>query len=66
MSAIDTLHPQYITNASGEKISVVLSVEEFEALMEDLEDLATIAERKDELFISHEDLVNELKLDGLL
>jgi len=66
MTALDSLHPQYITNAGGEKISVVLSVEEFEALVEDLEDLAVIAERRDEPSISHEALLKELKQDGLL
>ena len=66
MTALNTLHPQYITNTSGEKVSVVLSVEEFEALVEDLEDLAVIAERRDEPSTSHEDLLKELKEDGLL
>ena len=66
MTAFDTLHPQYITDTNGEKISVVLSVKEFEALMEDLEDLAVIAERRDEPSVSHEDLLKELKEDGLL
>ncbi len=34
--------------------------------MEDLEDLAAVAERRDELLISHKDLVKELKQDGLI
>jgi hypothetical protein len=45
---------------------VVLSISDFRELMEDLEDLAVIAERRDELTISHEDLLAELKNDGLL
>jgi len=66
MTALETLHPQFITNTDGEKVSVVLSVEEFEALIEDLEDLATIAERRNEPSTSHDDFVKKLKQDGLL
>lgn len=40
--------PQFITNADGEKVSVILPLEDYQELMEDLEDLAAIAERKDE------------------
>lgn len=40
--------PQYTTNADGKKISVILPLDDYEELLEDLEDLAAIAERKDE------------------
>jgi hypothetical protein len=40
--------PQYITNADGEKISVILPLADYQELIEDLEDLAAIAERNDE------------------
>lgn len=63
---LPTLHPQYITNESGEKLKVILSVEEFYELLEDIEDLAAIAERREEPSISHEQLINDLKLDGLV
>jgi hypothetical protein len=36
------VHPQYIRDAEGNKTLVVLSVKEFEALIEDLEDLDDI------------------------
>ena len=61
-----TLHPQYIVDESNRKHSVVLPIEEYEALMEDLEDLAAVAERREESTLSHDDLVAELKKDGLL
>ena len=35
----------YITNESGEKTAVILSIAQFEELLEDIEDLAIIAER---------------------
>jgi PHD/YefM family antitoxin component YafN of YafNO toxin-antitoxin module len=40
--------PQYITDANGEKMAVILPLADYQELMEDLEDLAAIAERKDE------------------
>ena len=60
------LNPQYITNDSGEKISVILPISEFQELLEDIEDLATVAERRDEPTISHAQLITELKRDGLI
>jgi hypothetical protein len=41
--------PQYLFNKDGHKTSVVLSIEEFENLLEDLEDLTAIAERQKEI-----------------
>lgn len=65
---IDTedLALNYITNKAGEKTAVILPIEQFESLLEDLEDLATVAERKDEPTISHIDLLAELKQDELV
>lgn len=60
------LHAQYLTNADGEKTAVVIPMERFEQLIEDLEDLAVVAERRDEPTVSHELLVEELAKDGLL
>ena len=61
-----TLHPQYITDATGQRVSIVLPVAEFDALMEDLDDLVAIAERRDEQTISHDELIAGLKRDGLV
>jgi hypothetical protein len=52
MAQISDLSVQYITNESGEKISVVLPIEKYQRMLEDLHDLAIIAERKDEGAIS--------------
>ena len=60
------LHPQYITDDSGDKISVVIGMEEFENMLEDIEDLIIIADRKDEDTTSHEKFLEELKADGTL
>ena len=37
-----TVHPQYITDNSGKKISVILPVKEFKTIMEELEELEDI------------------------
>lgn len=36
------IHPQYITDYSGEKISVVIPIHEFNNLIEELEDLEDV------------------------
>ena len=64
--AVSQLNVQYITDPLGEKTAVIVPLCEFEELMEDLEDLAAIAERRNEPTTSHEDFVAELKRDGLL
>src|SRR5207237_9605423 len=56
---------QYVTNQSGEKTAVIVPIEEFEELLEDVEDLAAVAERRDEPTVSHDELLTELKQDGL-
>ena len=66
MIDIKELNPEFITDKEGNKKAVVLSISDFRELMEDLEDLAVIAERKSEPTISQEDLLAELKNDGLL
>lgn len=55
-----------MTDSSGEKVAVVLPLQEYDALMEDLQDLAVIAERRDESRISLEEVKRRLKADGLL
>lgn len=57
---------QYITDPTGERNAVVLPLDAFNALLEDLDDLAVAAERRDEPAIPHQQLIEELKADGLL
>ena len=57
---------QYVSDETGRRTAVLLPIEEYERLLEDLEDLAAIAERRDEPTVSHEELVAGLKRDGLL
>jgi hypothetical protein len=57
---------QFVTNQSGEKTSVILPIAEYEALLEDLEDLAVVAERAEEPTIPLDQVVANLKKDGFL
>jgi hypothetical protein len=66
MTGIKDLNPQFITNEAGEKISVVLPILKFQELLEDIEDLAVVAERREEPTISHQALIEELRRDGLI
>lgn len=57
---------RYITDKKGNKTEVILTLKDFEEILEDLEDLAIAAERRDEEAIPHNEVVKELKRDGLL
>jgi len=66
MQIVKEINPQYVTNQSGEKTAVLLPIAEFEQLLEDLYDLAKVAERRDEETVSHDNLIAELRTDGLI
>lgn len=57
---------QYVTDDAGHKTAVVLPIEQYEKLLEDLEDLAVVAERRDEATIPHDQFKQDLRRDGLL
>ena len=57
---------QYVMNQAGEKTAVILPITEFEELLDDLEDLAAVAERRAGSTISHDEAAAELKRDGLI
>jgi hypothetical protein len=63
---IRDLQAQYITDDKGKKTAVILPIEEFEELLEDIEDLAVLLERRDEPTIPFDEVVAKLKQDGLL
>ena len=60
------MQEQFITNKAGQKISVILPIHEYEALLTDLEDLAAIAELKNEPTVSLESVIKKLKANELL
>jgi hypothetical protein len=59
---------QYVTDANGERTAVILPLEEYEELLEDLHVIRVAEETKDEPRIPWEqvkaELVSEGKLDG--
>jgi PHD/YefM family antitoxin component YafN of YafNO toxin-antitoxin module len=57
---------KYVTNQDGEKTAVIVPLDDFQELLEDIEDLAAVAERRDEPTISHDELLDELKREGLV
>jgi PHD/YefM family antitoxin component YafN of YafNO toxin-antitoxin module len=61
-------HPQeqYVVDPKGKKTAVILSLKRYRELMEDLHDLAMVAERRNERAISLDEMKRRLKKDGLL
>ena len=57
---------QFVIDQDGKKVAVLIPIEEYERLLEDLHDLAVIAERRDEPTISAEELKRRLRVRGLL
>ncbi|AMO57530.1 hypothetical protein GZ77_14825 [Endozoicomonas montiporae] len=53
--------PQYIIDEQGNRVFVVLPVDQYQELLEDLEDLATVAERRDEDTVSRGEVIKSLK-----
>jgi hypothetical protein len=58
--------PQFITNTDGEKVSVVIPLNDYYEMLEDLEDLAAIAQLRNEETIPWEQVKKELKDNDLL
>ena len=63
---MSTLQEQFVINARGKKTGVILSLKKYQKLMEDLHDLAVVAERRSEKPIPLDEMKRRLKRDGLL
>jgi PHD/YefM family antitoxin component YafN of YafNO toxin-antitoxin module len=59
-------HEQYVVDPNGKKTAVILSLKRYQELMEDLHDLAVVAERRKERTVSLDEMKRRLKKDGLL
>ena len=59
-------HPRFVVNEKGDKESVILSMNDYSNMLEELEDLATVAERQTERSFSHSEVIAELKSNGYL
>ena len=58
------IHEDFVVDRKGNRKSVILPYREYEGLLEDLADLAVIAERRKDKTISHKDFLTGLKKDG--
>ncbi|MCL4488711.1 MAG: hypothetical protein M1570_11350 [Chloroflexi bacterium] len=57
---------QYVVDPKGKRVSVILSVERYDKLLQDLHDLAIVAERRNQKPISFDEMRRRLKKDGIL
>lgn len=63
---MQTANEKFIVDTKGRKTAVILPIDEYEQLIEDLHDLVVVAERRDEKRISLAEMKRRLKKDGLL
>jgi hypothetical protein len=63
---MEILNTQYLVDKEGKRTAVLLPIDEYERLLQDVHDLAVVAERRDEEAISLEEMKRRLKQDGLL
>lgn len=57
---------QYLIDAKGNKTGVLLSLKQYKKLLDDLHDLAIVAERREEKPITLVEMKRRLKKDGLI
>ena len=61
-----SLKGRYVTNRQGKRTGVVLSLKRYSRLMEDLHDLAVVAERRNEKSVTADEMKKRLHKRGLL
>ncbi|MGO8819839.1 MAG: type II toxin-antitoxin system Phd/YefM family antitoxin [Desulfomonilaceae bacterium] len=55
---------QFVIDSRGKKTGVIIPLKQYEKLLEDLHDLAVIAERRDEEPVSFGEMPQRLKENG--
>lgn len=60
------IHEDFIVDRKGKRKAVILPYREYESLLEDLADLAVMAERRKEKSLPHKDFLARLKKNGQL
>ena len=60
------MEEQYVVDGDGKRTAVILPIEQYERMLEDVHDLAVVAERRDEEPIGLEEMKRRLIRDGLL
>ncbi len=57
---------RFIFDTKGRKTGIILSLSRYQKLMEDLHDIAVVAERRAETSVSLSEMKRRLKKDGIL
>ena len=60
------LTEQFVVDSQGKKTAVILPIRHYQKLLEDVRDLAVVAERRDEKPISMDEMKRRLKKHGLI
>lgn len=63
---MNLIQEQYVVDSSGTKTAVILSIEQYEQILENLHDLAIVAERRTELPISAAEMRKRLNRNDTL
>jgi hypothetical protein len=63
---MSTTQEQYVVDTNRKKMSVILSLKRYQRLMEDLHDLAVVAESREEKAISLEEMKRRIEHAGTL
>jgi hypothetical protein len=66
MPTMASIREQFVIDAKGKKTGVILPFRRYQKLMEDLHDLAIVAERRSEEPISLGEMQRRLRKDGNL
>ncbi len=56
--------PKFIIDKNGKKVSEILTIEEYNMLLEDIHDLKVVMERREEETKSNDNLKDSLKRGG--
>ncbi len=64
--AVKTVQPKYPVKGRGKKRRVIVPISEYRKMMEDLHDLAVVAERRNEPTVTLEEMKRRLKSRGIL
>lgn len=62
----ERMQERYVIDSKGKKTAVIVPLRDYQQLLEDLHDLAVVAERRDEQSISFEELQRRVKASGAL
>ena len=57
---------RYVTNAAGERVAVILLIEEYEELLEDLHVTRVAYETRNDRCVPLADVIEELRAEGKL